>query len=162
MVIVYLVKKDYVDLTPEGPHKISIVLAFHQEHNHGYMILITIEHETLCIHLQTHLVASLVRIEWRVRPHLTCLLLGKPSHFEGHRWSSQLGFSILKHLKTFLSLPPQSGYCRHGKVEVSIDIFHKMLLDVLQNNSTSHPTAEYVHSTTSFGQEHDGEGDPVE
>jgi len=29
-----------------------------------------------------------------------------------------------------------------------------------QNNSTSHPTAECVHSTTSFGQEHDGEGDP--
>ena len=43
MVIVYLVQKDYLDLTPEGPHKISIVLAFHQEHNYGYMILITIE-----------------------------------------------------------------------------------------------------------------------
>jgi len=43
MAIVYLVQKDYLDLTPEGPHKISIILAFHQEHNHGYMILITTE-----------------------------------------------------------------------------------------------------------------------
>ena len=147
MAIVYLVQKDYLDLTPEGPHKISIVLAFHQEHNHGYMILITIE--TLCIHLQTHLVASLVRIEWRARPHLTCLLLGKPSHFEGHRWSSQLRFSILKHLKTFLSLPPQTGYCRHGKVgEVLIDIFHKMLLDVLSEQFylTSHCRVCAFHS----------------
>jgi len=70
MVIVYLVQKDYLDLTPEGPHKISIVLAFHQEHNHGYMILITIE--TLCMHLKTHLVASFVRIEWRARPIDRC------------------------------------------------------------------------------------------